>query len=620
MSSVHKLLIEILVSRPFSRFLILLTSLIGTVFGIFGPFFQKEFIDSLMNQPLHLHQLLPAAVSVPSSPLIFLLFAFLSILVSLAMSALTNYLGARESILMQKVLGERLYKKTLELRSDSLGGRQVGEIVSIYAVDVPGATVFLDQTLPVGASVFFPLVLAPTALVLLFNLPLWPTVTLMFFVLVFNFIMAYRQSVFFFNFKKLAADRIGQVNEWVQNIRTLRILGWVRQFEETIFITRRVETQNRVQMVTNGQVMNGISSSITFFLNLAAISSLLYMTDEKITTGTLLAMLWIVGVFLTRPFRQMPWFFTFGFDSWTSLKRVDAFLSLQNLDPQKRSEDFQKLKTLAPPKSALKVDNLNLIIGPHRLLSNISLDIKQGEFVTIVGEVGSGKSLLLLSLLGETGASFGQYDIGENDALTLPLDQIRQFYTFVPQEGFIMSASLRENVAFEYGVNPQSDSKILESLSRSQFDLSTERVEGGLDTEIGERGVNLSGGQKQRVSLARVDYYQAPIVLLDDCLSAVDVDTENKLIDTLIKGAWQDRTRLLVTHRLTVLEKSDRVIFLKDGQIKAQGKFHELLATQSSFREYASSVAFEASKKSFSEQKEEVVIISDAKEDNNVDS
>lgn len=620
MSSVLKLLLEIMISRPLSRFLILFTSLVGTIFGILGPFFQKEFIDNLMDQPLQLHQLLPASIPVPSSSLSFLLFAFLCILVSLAMSALTNYLGAREAIYMQKVMAERLYRKTLELRSDSLGGKQIGEIVSIYAVDVPGATVFLDQTLPVGASVFFPLVLAPTALVVLFNLPLWPTVTIMFFVVVFNFIMAHRQSVFFFNFKKLAADRIGQVNEWIQNIRTLRILGWVRQFEEMIFVTRRVETRNRVQMVTNGQVMNAISSSITFFLNLAAISSLVYMSDQKISTGTLLALLWIVGVFLTRPFRQMPWFFTFAFDSWTSLKRVDAFMSLTNSDPQKRTEDFQKLKSLAPPKSALKIDNLNLSIGPHRLLNNISLEIRQGEFVTIVGEVGSGKSLLLLSLLGETGASFGTYDIGENDATTLPLDQIRQFYTFVPQEGYIMSASLRENVAFEYGMGTQNDSKILESLARCQFDLSTERVESGLDTEIGERGVNLSGGQKQRVSLARVDYYQAPIILLDDCLSAVDVDTENKLIDVLIKGAWKDRTRMMVTHRLTVLEKSDRVIFLKDGQIQAQGSFHELLATQSSFREYASTVALEASKKTFPEKQAEVVIIDETKEDSSVDS
>jgi ATP-binding cassette subfamily B multidrug efflux pump len=215
-----------------------------------------------------------------------------------------------------------------------------------------------------------------------------------------------------------------------------------------------------------------------------------------------------------------------------------------------------------------------------------------------VGEVGSGKSLLLLSLLGETGASFSYYQAKGFDAAQLPLDQLRQFFTFVPQEGFIMSASLRENVAFEYDINSdEHDRGITESLRRAQFDLGKERVEEGLSTEIGERGVNLSGGQRQRVSLARVDYYRAPIILLDDCLSAVDVDTENLLLDGLIKGAWKDRTRLLVTHRLTVLEKSDRVIFLHEGRLAAQGTFYELLASNSQFRQFAASVAFDESKR-----------------------
>ena len=217
--------------------------------------------------------------------------------------------------------------------------------------------------------------------------------------------------------------------------------------------------------------------------------------------------------------------------------------------------------------------------------------------------MGAGKSLLLLSLLGETGASFSKYQIGANNALQMPLDQLRQFFTFVPQEGFIMSASLRENVAFEYGIHGAAiDEAILRSLEKCQFNMSLEKVEQGLDTEIGERGVNLSGGQKQRVSLARVDYYQAPIILLDDCLSAVDVDTENRLIEDLIKGAWKNQTRILVTHRLTVLEKSDRVLYLENGKIIAQGKFEELLATNAQFRVFASTVAFEESKRTIKQE------------------
>lgn len=592
LTNLERLLLEVFFSRPHWKLAIVFCSLLATFFGLLGPFLQKEFVDDLIQS---------------QSSLDYLLYSFLSLFLALGLNLLTNYLGVREALHMQRVLAQRLYNHTLSLRTDSMAGRPVGEIVSLYATDIPGATVFLDQSLPVGASILFPLILAPWALVRYFGVPLWPLMAMMGIIIVISFVMAFRQSVYFFQFKKLAAERIGLVSEWIQNIRTLRILGWVETFEEKIFQVRKVETVNRIRMVTNGQAMNSISSSVTFLLNLTALGALIYLSDQEITTGTLLALLWIIGVFMTRPFRQMPWFFTFLFDSWTSLTRVNDFLSLRNIDAQKRPSEFQKLQALTSQEKALSVQNLNLKIGPHHLLRNISFDIRNKEFITIVGEVGSGKSLLLLSLLGETGASFGQYHIKGNDAAILPLDQLRQFFTFVPQEGFIMSSSLRENVAFEYDINSsEHDPAILNSLKHAQFDLTKERVEDGLATEIGERGVNLSGGQKQRVSLARVDYYRAPIILLDDCLSAVDVDTENLLLEELIKGAWKDRTRLLVTHRLTVLEKSDRVIFLQEGRLNAQGTFHELLATSPEFRLFAATVAQDESKKALTSQIQEL--------------
>ena len=157
-----------------------------------------------------------------------------------------------------------------------------------------------------------------------------------------------------------------------------------------------------------------------------------------------------------------------------------------------------------------------------------------------------------------------------------------------------MSASLRENVAFLYDIDPDRDPMVEESLRLAQFDLNTERVEKGLNTEIGERGVNLSGGQRQRVSLARVHFHQAPILLLDDCLSAVDVDTEQKLFEQLLLGAWADRTRILVTHRLSALSQVDRILFLEEGRIIDQGTFEELLARNEKFRDYTTTVAKEA--------------------------
>jgi ATP-binding cassette, subfamily B, multidrug efflux pump len=598
-ASYLRLLREVLLSRPWTRVAILIASLLSTFWGLLSPLFQKEFVDLLTEQGSQLdHKFAWMNYFIwGNTPLSLIGFSFISLFLSLGFAQLANYLGARESILMQRRLAQRLYDKALTLRADSLRGRPVGEIVAVYATDIPGSTIFLEQSVPTGASILFPLVSAPPVIAYLFDIPVGPTLILMVSVGILNFFMAYRQSVYFFNFKKMAADRIGLVNEWIQNIRTLRILGWVRNFEAKIFATREVETANRIAMVTNGQAMNSIASSITYVLNIVVISTFVFLTAQHVSSGALFALLWIVGIFLTKPFRQMPWLFTFIFDSWTSLTRVSDFLQLENLEDHQRNEEFQKIQELTLDSPAISVRNLNLRIGDNEVLKSIDLDIRKGEFVAIVGEVGAGKSLLLLSLMGETGAKFAEYRLGGNDATTLALHQLRQFFTFVPQEGFIMSSSLRDNVAFDYDISKAQDQNILRSLSHAQFNLDVERVEAGLDTEIGERGVNLSGGQKQRVSLARVDFYKTPLILMDDCLSALDVETEELLIDSLLKGAWKDQTRLLVTHRLTVLDQVDRVIFLERGKIIAQGAFADLLKSNAKFRDFTATVA----KESFSE-------------------
>lgn len=596
-ASPRHLLLEILFTRFWVRAAMLALGLLSAVCGLLGPLFQKVFLDRLSGAAQFSFLQFEAVNQVPQWGLLVL--TFLSLLGALAFYQAVIYLGTRESLWMQRHLSQRLYDHTLSLRTESLHGKPVGEIVSIYTIDVPGATILLEQSLPQFLGILFPLLLGPWALIVFLGVPGIVLLPFLAVVLVLNFLLAFRQSKFFFQFKRLAADRVGYVNEWIQNMRTLRILGWIAAFEEKIFHVRKVETRNRIQMLNNGQTMNGIASSITFVLNVVLISVLLQNQAEPITSGTLLALLWIVAVFMTRPFRQMPWFFTFVFDAWTSIKRISELLQLSNREPLPRAREFQKLTSLSTPDPALRVRGLSLEIDGHRLLHHIDFDVKVGEFLAIVGEVGSGKSLLLYSLMGETGATFDQYWIGENDARRLPLDQLRQFYTFVPQEGFIMSATLRENVAFEYHVGPEHDERIRASLRRAQFDIDKERVENGLETEIGERGVNLSGGQKQRVSLARVDFYQSPIVLLDDCLSAVDVDTEKKLIRDLLVGptpddgavgGWKNRARLLVTHRLSVLRQVDRILFLEQGRLKAEGSFSELMRTSPEFREYTASL------------------------------
>jgi ABC-type multidrug transport system fused ATPase/permease subunit len=574
--------------RWWARLGIFLTALLGALAGIAAAVFQKIFIDQVMaTEALEIASFNFVHV-VGFTPVGALLGAFVATVVNQGISLLCNFFAVREGAMLQRIFSEALYRKTLSIRTASLGTTTVGEIVSIYATDVPGGTAVIDQVLPMAAVIISSMILGPLAVYWVCGIPMWATLSLMAVVIAFTLALAIRQSRFFWRFKQLAAERTGIVNEWVQSIRLLRILGWIESFERKIFLKRQEETANRVTMVTNGQFMNAFGSSISFIINLAGVASLMYLSGRRVSPGELFAMLWIFGVFLQRAFRQLPWFFTLAFDSATSLRRLERFLARPS--DAGLVERREQRELVFPAALPLRVRGLDLAIDGHKILNDVSFDLRAGELVAVVGEVGSGKSMLALSLVGETGATFKGFQIGPIDALQLDVNERRRYFSFVPQEGFVMSASLRENIVFHYDPSAENDNRVSRALELAQFKIEEELQGPGLETEIGERGLNLSGGQRQRVSLARAHQFNRPIILLDDCLSAVDVDTERQLVRDLLNGAWRSGTRLLVTHRLSILSLVDRVLFMEKGSLVEQGAFAELLKKSQRMQEFVASV------------------------------
>ena len=627
-----------LTSRPRVLVAMVGLSLFAAILGLGAPLFQKLFIDHLVGgesaawseswrekmAQFHWIDL--------NSPLAFLFAAFVCMVFSQWLSTAATWLGLRESVRLQEIISRAIYAKTLSLRTDQTGGQTVGETVSYYATDVPGSTAVVDQTIPLGAGVLFPLICAPLAVQWICGIPVVMTVVVMLSLLSVSVILAIRQARFFQVFKRLAADRTGLVNEWVQNIRLLRILGWTDSYEAKIFVKREEETINRVQMVTNGQMMGAFGSSINFLLNLIAVVTLTQYKGQAATSGDYFALLWIFGVFLSRPFRQVPWIFTFTLDGLTSLRRLESFLAKHQGSeshltqvPQTGPAALEFKKRPQPhsfdPRLGLDVQGLRLSINGRELLHDVSFQVPAGQLYAVVGEVGSGKSLLLLSLLGETGAQLKSLRVGGHELAKLPSGIRRDYFCFVPQEAFVMSATLRENVVFKYQATRDNDSRVVEKLRRAQLEISgaqeggqaaslnrADDLVGGLETEIGERGVNLSGGQRQRVSLSRAAFIAdshaltedadhakssdlvQPVLMLDDSLSAVDVETESRLMKELIFGEWGGRTRVLITHRLSVLEHVDGILFLREGRLDDKGSYRDLLARNAAFREFVSSV------------------------------
>lgn len=528
----HKKILRIIfLERLRFRILILVLSLLAAICGLALPYYQKHFSEDLTYTTL--------TVCICLS------------LVYLMLNQLTLFVGQNEAICSQRKLAETIYSHHLYLKPLTLQNKSVGEVVALYTTDIPSLTVWLEQSLPYGLSTLFPLVLTPLFLSYYYNLSPIFSYGLVAVLVVINGLMAYRQSLFFFRFKQLAADRMGLVNEWIQNIRGLKVLNWIEGFENKIIRKRREETRNRVSMVTNGQVMNSISSSMNFWLNLSILSFFIWFTTHSLTKSDFIALLWVTSVFLSRPLRQLPWFFTFVFDAWTSFKRLGEFLALTNREFEIKSAQAVHANSL------LEIENLSLKIGNRQILSKIDLKIEPGELVAIIGPVGSGKTLLMKSIIGETPFTADRY--------------AKKKTSYVPQDHFVMSASLRDNMTFEYQSDSKQDSVIMTHLKKAQFDFELDRVQNGLDTVIGERGVNLSGGQKQRVSLARQLMRPEKLLLLDDPLSAVDVTTEKKLIKEFKEMKAQGFSIVLTTQRFTVLPHCDRIVFLINGQIDYDG-------------------------------------------------
>ena len=219
--------------------------------------------------------------------------------------------------------------------------------------------------------------------------------------------------------------------------------------------------------------------------------------------------------------------------------------------------------------------------GEYDVLQDISFTIHPGESVGIVGKTGAGKTALVALLLRTYNVPAGPLFVDGKDVNTLSIHSVRAACAYVPQDNFLFSDTIAHNIGF--GVDDASPEMIDHAASLADVRDNIVDFKDGYETVLGERGVTVSGGQKQRISIARALLKDAPILILDDSVSAVDTRTEKIILDNL-KSSRANKTTLLIAHRISTVERLDKIIFLDDGKIEAVGPHDELYTSCPKYR------------------------------------
>jgi len=261
-----------------------------------------------------------------------------------------------------------------------------------------------------------------------------------------------------------------------------------------------------------------------------------------------------------------------------SLKRISELL-----DAEQNVKDREDVKPLKNIQGNIEFRDLSFRYpdGEFEALEHISFKINAGENVGLIGKTGSGKSTLVDLILRTYNVPDGTLFIDGHDVNDVAIHDVRAGCAYVPQDNFLFSDTIENNIAF--GVKKESKMNVVRAAELADIDSNIKEFQKGYETVLGERGVTVSGGQKQRISIARALMKEAPILILDDSVSAVDTKTEKTILNNL-RETRQGKTTILIAHRISTIEGMDKILFIDEGKMIAIGKHEELIETCEEYR------------------------------------
>ncbi len=491
---------------------------------------------------------------------------------------LKDYLAASACESTVQRLRDHLYHHLHHLSEKYIGSAESGDILQRCTSDIDTLREFLTmQVMNIGRTlvlmaIVIPLMFMQHAGMTLLSLILVP-------------IVLYYARKFFFQVRDLfqqVDEAEGALTTIVQeNLTGIRV---VRAFARQDYECEKFEEKNSTYSDLNYRL-------ICMFANFWAFSDLLCLLQSGlvlfgggwlasqgvITVGTYFAFIGYTSM-LIWPIRQL------GKELSEAGKATVAITRIQEiLDAPEETSSAKAMHLPERFKGTIEFDQVSFGYEPDRqVLNDVSFSIRAGETVAIVGPTGAGKSTLIQLLMRLYDYGKGSIKIDGMELKHIGRKHIRGQIGTLLQEPFLFSRSLRENIKFSH--LKASDEAMVLAAKSAAVHHTIESFQKGYETVIGERGVSLSGGQKQRVTLSRTLLKEPPILVLDDTLSAVDAATEQQIIQAL-HSKKGEQTLLIITHRISVCQKADRVFVMQNGRLVEQGSHRNLLTKHGFYRE-----------------------------------
>jgi ATP-binding cassette subfamily B multidrug efflux pump len=465
------------------------------------------------------------------------------------------------------------YKKTLTLSASVFNRIRTGEIMSRATNDLANVRMVLGPgimyTLNTISTLIFVIVVLLSVNFTLTWMALLPLPFLSIVILIVSRLMHVR----FTKVQEKLADLTTVVQENISGIRVVK--GHCREQGEI----ENFQGKSEELRAGNLSVARIFAAFLPFMMMISGISAvvILYFGGQMVSSGEIslgdLVSFFAYLMILVWPMSSLGWVTNLFLRGAVSMKRINEIM-----DIVPDIKDEEQAGEISGLDYSLSLENVSFSYddkGPE-VLKDISLKINKGETIAIVGPTGSGKSSLLKLLMRVYDPSSGKISLDGKEIKSIKLNSLRRQVGYVPQETFLFSESVADNIAIGAHGDEVTREQIEHAANVSLLSQDVSSFSDGYDTLLGERGINMSGGQKQRTAIARALVGSTPVLLLDDCLSAVDTNTEQKILNGL-KAEMADRTALIVSHRLSSIMDSDRIIVIDEGRILEEGSHDELV-------------------------------------------